>query len=59
MNKWLYGACCIFSASVFCVCMDPSSSVIASGGEDDKAYVWRATEDLPLLLECTGKKNTF
>jgi len=30
-----------------------SSQLVASGGEDDKAYVWKAS-DGEVLLECTG-----
>ena len=30
-----------------------SSQLVASGGEDDKAYVWKASNG-EVLLECTG-----
>ena len=41
------------------MCIDPrTSQLVASGGEDDKAYVWRAC-DGEVLLECTGKVCMF
>lgn len=41
--------------SVFCVSLDPASNTLAvTGGEDDKAYVWRVS-DGEVLFECTGK----
>ena len=43
------------SGAVFCVCIDPmTSQLVASGGEDDKAYVWKASNG-EVLLECSGK----
>ena len=45
--------------AVFCVCIDPrTSQLVASGGEDDKAYVWKAS-DGEVLMECTGKVGMF
>lgn len=42
--------------SVFCVSLDPATNcMVVTGGEDDKAYVWRLT-DGEVLLECTGRK---
>lgn len=41
--------------SVFCVSLDPvTNSLAVTGGEDDKAYVWRVS-DGEVLLECTGE----
>lgn len=35
--------------------LDPATNNLAvSGGEDDKAYVWRVS-DGEVLLECTGE----
>lgn len=46
------------SGSVFCVSLDPATNCMAvTGGEDDKAYVWRLT-DGEVLLECTGHKDS-
>ena len=39
--------------SVFSVSLDPSNSLACSGGEDDKAFVWR-TSDASVVMECTG-----
>lgn len=42
-------------ASVFCVSLDPKTNTLAvTGGEDDKAFVWRVS-DGELLFECTGE----
>lgn len=44
--------------SVFCVSLDPATNSLAvTGGEDDKAFVWRVT-DGEVLLECTGEGQT-
>lgn len=44
-----------YPGSVFCVSLDPATNCMAvTGGEDDKAYVWRLT-DGEVLLECTGE----
>lgn len=41
--------------SVFCVSLDPATNSMAvTGGEDDKAYVWRLS-DGEVLLECSGE----
>uniref|UniRef100_A0A3Q2X1N9 Angio-associated, migratory cell protein n=1 Tax=Haplochromis burtoni TaxID=8153 RepID=A0A3Q2X1N9_HAPBU len=46
------------TGSVFCVSLDPATNSLAvSGGEDDKAYVWRVS-DGEVLLECTGHKDS-
>uniref|UniRef100_A0A3B4GES1 Angio associated migratory cell protein n=1 Tax=Pundamilia nyererei TaxID=303518 RepID=A0A3B4GES1_9CICH len=46
------------TGSVFCVRLDPATNSLAvSGGEDDKAYVWRVS-DGEVLLECTGHKDS-
>lgn len=42
-------------ASVFCVSLDPKTNTLAvTGGEDDKAFVWRLS-DGELLFECAGE----
>uniref|UniRef100_A0AAV2LDZ3 Angio-associated migratory cell protein n=1 Tax=Knipowitschia caucasica TaxID=637954 RepID=A0AAV2LDZ3_KNICA len=44
--------------SVFCVSLDPVTNTLAvTGGEDDKAYVWRLS-DGEVLFECTGHKDS-
>ncbi|XP_020660567.3 angio-associated migratory cell protein [Pogona vitticeps] len=46
------------TASVFCVNLDPKTNTLAvTGGEDDKAFVWRVS-DGELLFECTGHKDS-
>lgn len=46
------------TGSVFCVSLDPASNTLAvTGGEDDKAYVWRVS-DGEILFECTGHKDS-
>uniref|UniRef100_A0A4W5NG42 Angio-associated migratory cell protein n=1 Tax=Hucho hucho TaxID=62062 RepID=A0A4W5NG42_9TELE len=45
-------------SSVFCVSLDPATNSLAvTGGEDDKAYVWRVS-DGEVLFECTGHKDS-
>ena len=42
------------SASVFSVSLDPVNQTLAvSGGEDDKAFVWKVA-DGKMVFECTG-----
>ena len=44
----------LLSASIFSVAIDPvNNSMAVSGGEDDKAYVWRI-QDGQTLMECHG-----
>lgn len=46
------------TASVFCVSIDPKTNTLAvTGGEDDKAFVWRLS-DGELLFECSGHKDS-
>ncbi|XP_037552613.1 angio-associated migratory cell protein [Nematolebias whitei] len=46
------------TGSVFCVSLDPATNSLAvTGGQDDKAYVWRVS-DGEVLLECTGHKDS-
>uniref|UniRef100_K7G3G1 Angio associated migratory cell protein n=1 Tax=Pelodiscus sinensis TaxID=13735 RepID=K7G3G1_PELSI len=46
------------SASVFCVSLDPKTNTLAvTGGEDDKAFVWRLS-DGERLFECSGHKDS-
>lgn len=42
------------TGAVFSVAMDPAGALVCSGGEDDRAYVWKP-EDGSVLFECTGK----
>ncbi|XP_054652832.1 angio-associated migratory cell protein [Dunckerocampus dactyliophorus] len=46
------------TGSVFCVSLDPATNSLAvTGGEDDKAYVWRVS-DGHVVFECTGHKDS-
>lgn len=46
------------TASIFSVSVDPiNNSMAVSGGEDDKAYVWRI-QDGETLMECHGHKDS-
>ncbi|XP_061523398.1 angio-associated migratory cell protein isoform X1 [Phycodurus eques] len=46
------------TGSVFCVSLDPATNSLAvTGGEDDRAYVWRVS-DGHVVLECTGHKDS-
>ncbi|XP_077468427.1 angio-associated migratory cell protein [Stigmatopora argus] len=46
------------SGAVFCVSLDPATNNLAvTGGEDDKAFVWRVI-DGEVLLECTGHNDS-
>ncbi|XP_076017993.1 angio-associated migratory cell protein [Genypterus blacodes] len=46
------------TGSVFCVSLDPvTNSLAVTGGEDDKAYVWRVS-DGEVLFACTGHKDS-
>ncbi|NWT63827.1 AAMP protein, partial [Prunella himalayana] len=48
----------LHSDSVFCVSLDPKTNTLAvTGGEDDKAFVWRVS-DGELLFECSGHKDS-
>ena len=40
-------------ASVFSVSLHPSNGLVCSGGEDDRAFLWRPS-DASVLLECNG-----
>uniref|UniRef100_A0A8C5EIR5 Angio-associated migratory cell protein n=1 Tax=Gouania willdenowi TaxID=441366 RepID=A0A8C5EIR5_GOUWI len=43
---------------VFCVSLDPlTNSLAVTGGEDDRAFVWRVN-DGEVLLECMGHKDS-
>ena len=45
----------LLSASVFTVSLDPvNNSMAVTGGEDDKAYVWRI-QDGETHMECLGR----
>jgi len=43
--------------SVFSVALDPTGSVAVSGGEDDKAYVWKVA-DGSVLFACAGHQDS-
>ncbi|MBN3308412.1 angio-associated migratory cell protein [Amia ocellicauda] len=46
------------TGSVFCVNLDPATNSLAvTGGEDDKAFVWRVN-DGDVVMECTGHKDS-
>ncbi|XP_048835237.1 angio-associated migratory cell protein [Brienomyrus brachyistius] len=46
------------TGSVFCVSLDPATNSLAvTGGEDDKAYVWKVN-DGEVVFECTGHKDS-
>lgn len=47
----------LHSKSVFCCSLSVDSSLAASGGEDDKAFVW-STTDGSLKFECTGHQDS-
>lgn len=54
LNAWR-GLSFLCPGSVFCVSLDPlTNSLAVTGGEDDKAYVWRVS-DGEVLFECTGE----
>ena len=42
------------SGAVFSVSLHPSSELVCSGGEDDKAYVWRVGDGV-VVRECQGR----
>lgn len=53
--KLLFSCFILCPGSVFCVSLDPATNSMAvTGGEDDKAFVWRVS-DGEVLLECTGE----
>ena len=39
--------------AVFSVAMNPAGTLVCSGGEDDRSYVWKP-EDGSVLFECKG-----
>ena len=41
------------------VSLDPTCSMVVTGGQDDRGFVWKM-EDMSLLFECGGdiSKNT-
>ncbi|XP_013794706.1 angio-associated migratory cell protein-like isoform X2 [Limulus polyphemus] len=45
------------TGAVFCCDVDQSGTYAVSGGEDDKAYVWRIA-DGEVLLNCLGHKDS-
>ncbi|XP_019959489.1 angio-associated migratory cell protein [Paralichthys olivaceus] len=46
------------TGSVFCVSLDPATNSLAvTGGEDDKAYVWRVSNG-EVLFECKGHEDS-
>jgi len=44
---------CSIPGSVFSVSLHPSSELACSGGEDDKAFIWRVS-DGSVVCECGG-----
>lgn len=45
------------AGSVFSVSLSPDSSLACSGGEDDKAFLWR-TSDAAVMMEIKGHMHT-
>eukprot|EP00731_Ephydatia_muelleri_P030804 Em0022g318a len=45
------------TGAVFSVAMNPAGALVCSGGEDDRAYVWKP-EDGTILFECKGHKDS-
>ncbi|KAF9415951.1 hypothetical protein HW555_006583 [Spodoptera exigua] len=45
------------NGSVFCCDISPDGKLAVTGGEDDKAYVWRI-EDGQLVMQCLGHKDS-
>ncbi|KAL4225059.1 hypothetical protein ACF0H5_015753 [Mactra antiquata] len=44
--------------AVFCVSIDPKScDLVVTGGQDDKAYVWKLSTG-EIIFECTGHKDS-
>jgi WD40 repeat protein len=53
-------AAAVFKAhtgSVFCVSLHPDGALACSGGEDDRAFLWR-TDDASVAMECKGHKDS-
>ena len=48
----------LFPGSVFAVAVNPLSTVAVSGGEDDRGYVWKLSNQ-ELLFECTGTAHEY
>ena len=48
--------CCldVLPGSVFSVSVSSSAELVCSGGEDDKAFVWRLS-DGGVVFQCDGK----
>lgn len=46
-----------FSGSVFCGAMNKTGTLAATGGEDDKAFVWE-TSTGQVILECNGHSDS-
>lgn len=44
----------LFSGSVFSVSLHPDGGLACSGGEDDRAFLWRV-DDASVAMECKGK----
>ena len=45
--------------SVFCVSVDGQScSMVVSGGEDDRAFVWRVGSG-EVIMECAGQTSIY
>lgn len=45
------------SGSVFCGALSKNENFAATGGEDDKAFVWDTVSG-DIVLECTGHKDS-
>ena len=50
LSLWV---CCV--GSVFVVSLDPACSMVVTGGQDERGFVWKI-DDMSLLFECGGKR---
>ena len=56
MHYCYYYYYCVFIGPVFAVSIDHTSSLICTGGQDDKGLVWRLS-DMKTVFECTGRNE--
>jgi WD40 repeat protein len=57
-NDQRFSRCSMLLDSVYCVSMHPQLGVVASGGGDDKAFLWDPT-DGKTLFELSGNENSL
>ena len=53
----MYVCMYVRTESVFSVCVDSTGTLTCSGGEDDQAFVWSAT-DGSVNFQCPGGWNS-